>query len=63
MRRGPTRHMFVEDPDNVDPIDRMQWCSRCNLPAQNSVHQLPDVSEEQRDNEARRTGERRHGDL
>ena len=57
MRRGPTRHMFIEDPELEDPLNREQWCLRCNLPASNAVHELPERSEQERHVEARRIGE------
>ena len=59
MRRSsPTRHPFIEDPGNTDPIDRRQWCLRCNLPDNNRIHQLPETDDEVREHEARRVGER-----
>lgn len=55
MKRGPTRHHPTEDP--TDP----GWCTTCNLPATNAIHDVPPVSEEQKAYEARKVGER--GDI
>lgn len=52
MKRGPTRHHPTEDPR--DP----GWCTTCNLPLRNAIHDVPERSEEQRADEARRLGER-----
>jgi hypothetical protein len=50
MKRGPTRHHPTENP--TDP----GWCTTCNLPATNAIHDVPPVSEEQKAYEARKVG-------
>lgn len=55
-RNGPTRHPFVEDTDDPDPLwDR---CLRCSLPRQNEIHDLPERTDEERATTARMVGER-----
>ena len=62
MRRGPTRHPFVEaDPPDVDGLG-VHWCGRCFLPQGNAVHDTPETLAEQQDYEARRIGERPDAD-
>lgn len=51
------RHQFVDDPDMKDPRTGAQWCL-CGLPADNEVHQLQPRTDEERDAENRRMGER-----
>ena len=59
MTRGPTRHPFVEDvPSDTDPATGVQYCGRCHLPASNAIHDLPERSEQEREHEQRRIGDR-----
>lgn len=51
-RNGPTRHVFVEDPDWDDV------CFACKLPPGNAIHDVPRRTDEQREHEARKVGER-----
>ncbi len=51
------RHQFVDDMEMRDPRTGTQVC-QCGLPAENDVHRLPRRSDEEREAEMRRTGER-----
>lgn len=57
-RSGPTRHVFVEDPEWSDPHMDEYYCRTCRLRRENAIHDLPQRTDEQREHEARRTGER-----
>lgn len=56
MKPARTHH-FADDPAMTDPATGQQWCL-CGRPAGNAVHRVPDRTDEQRADEARRTGER-----
>lgn len=56
-RNGPTRHLFVEDPEWSDPGSGLYACKVCRLSPGNAIHDLPEVTEEQRAHERRRIGE------
>ena len=51
-RSGPTRHHPTEDP--TDP----GWCTTCNLKITNAIHDVPQRTDEQREHEARKVGDR-----
>lgn len=58
VRRGnPTRHHFAHDGDEPDARG-VRWCATCNLAETNAIHEMPETTEEQREHEARRVGER-----
>jgi len=56
VKRGPRRHRFNEDVEAGDYLGR-KWCLDCPLPEDNEAHDIPEVSDEQRQHEARRLGE------
>ena len=50
-----SKHPFA--PSGVHDWDGIEQCARCPLPEPNRIHQLPEVDDEQREYEQRRTGE------
>ncbi len=55
--RAPVPHFFVEDP-TVPRDDKGRRYCRCGLFEPHANHQLPPMTAEQHDVEARRLGER-----
>lgn len=51
-RRGPVRHVYVDDPEWEG------YCLGCHLPERNAIHDVPERTDEDREHEQRRTGER-----
>ena len=50
-----SKHPFA--PSGIRDRSGIEQCARCPLPEPNRIHQLPEVDEEQREYEQRRTGE------
>lgn len=55
--KPPVPHFFVEDPTVRPDAHGRRYC-RCGLPEQSERHQLPPMTADQHDVEARRLGER-----
>lgn len=53
-------HLYAEDPD-LPPDHRGDGRCLCGRPKRNAEHDLPPVTAEQREMEARRLGEREEG--
>lgn len=59
MKTGPTRHPFVDDGFGGDgDYYGTRWCSVCNLPEANAIHNMPERDEDERQAEERKMGER-----
>lgn len=61
-RSGPTRHIAQIDPELTDPRTGVEYCADapvgCGLPASHPIHDVPQMTDDQRDHEDRRVGER-----
>lgn len=55
------RHVFVAD-DTATTWDNKPGCAECPLPKDHPVHDVPEVTDEVRDETARRIGEREDRD-
>lgn len=56
-RRRPRTHLLVVDETLTDPLTGAKYCL-CGLAADNERHHLSGRSEQEREHEARRMGER-----
>lgn len=59
MRREPKRHHFTHAAPPVVDLLGVEWCGQpgCGLPERNTVHDVPQRTDEEREADARRIGE------